>query len=246
MKSHLIIDNSSKVEELKDSDDDNDSFHSFDEPEHVKENQQIKDKIIEDFEKSVKENTQKEESEEAKNTTFVADFNKAEEWKVEGNELFKSREYLEAFDNYKRAVSYCPDDKPESKAIYLNNKGMALIKLEKEEEAIEAFTESISFNENYLKPRYQKMTILKQQEKYSEAMTEAKAICQRDPNFRGIKGEIITLERLEKEKLEKMKNEVLGNLKNLGNSILGNFGMSLDNFKFNQNPDGTYNISMGK
>ena len=40
-----------------------------------------------------------------------------------------------------------------------------------------------------------------------------------------------------------MKNEVLGNLKGLGNTILGKFGMSLDNFKLNQNPDGTYNIA---
>lgn len=32
-------------------------------------------------------------------------------------------------------------------------------------------------------------------------------------------------------------------LKNLGNSLLGNFGMSLDNFKLNSNGQGGYNIS---
>ena len=42
-----------------------------------------------------------------------------------------------------------------------------------------------------------------------------------------------------------MKTEVMGNLKNLGNMFLGNFGMSLDNFKLNQNQDGTYNINYG-
>ena len=55
--------------------------------------------------------------------------------------------------------------------------------------------------------------------------------------------ELDTLERLKKEKFEKMKDEVLGNLKNLGNKFLGNFGMSLDNFKMTQNPDGTYGMS---
>ncbi len=40
-----------------------------------------------------------------------------------------------------------------------------------------------------------------------------------------------------------MKNEVLGNLKSLVNMFLGKFGMSLDNFKMNQNPDGTYGVS---
>ena len=51
------------------------------------------------------------------------------------------------------------------------------------------------------------------------------------------------LERLQKEKMEKMKDEVVGNLKTLGNSMLGYFGMSVDNFKMQQNPDGTYNIN---
>lgn len=40
-----------------------------------------------------------------------------------------------------------------------------------------------------------------------------------------------------------MKDEVMGNLKNLGNMVLGKFGMSLDNFKMNPNADGTYNVS---
>lgn len=32
-------------------------------------------------------------------------------------------------------------------------------------------------------------------------------------------------------------------LKNIGNSILGYFGMSLDNFKLEQGPNGGYNVS---
>ena len=46
--------------------------------------------------------------------------------------------------------------------------------------------------------------------------------------------------------MEKKKTEVLGNLKDLGNKFLGNFGISLDNFKMNQNPDGTYGVSYNK
>jgi|TARA_B110000305_G_C19144210_1_gene494986 hypothetical protein len=40
-----------------------------------------------------------------------------------------------------------------------------------------------------------------------------------------------------------MKEEVMGGMKNLGNKFLSNFGMSMDNFKMAQNPDGTYNIN---
>lgn len=35
----------------------------------------------------------------------------------------------------------------------------------------------------------------------------------------------------------------MSGLKNIGNSVLGWFGMSLDNFKINKNPDGTYGVS---
>jgi len=55
------------------------------------------------------------------------------------------------------------------------------------------------------------------------------------------------LEKENEEKMSKLKDEALGKLKDLGNSILGNFGMSLDNFKMTQDPNsGGWNISMQK
>ena len=43
--------------------------------------------------------------------------------------------------------------------------------------------------------------------------------------------------------MAKMKDEALGKLKELGNSFLGNFGMSLDNFNMKQDEKtGSWNI----
>jgi hypothetical protein len=43
--------------------------------------------------------------------------------------------------------------------------------------------------------------------------------------------------------MNKMKDEALGKLKDLGNTILGNFGLSLDNFKMTQDTNsGSWNI----
>jgi hypothetical protein len=53
------------------------------------------------------------------------------------------------------------------------------------------------------------------------------------------------LEKIHEEKMNKLKDEALGKLKDLGNSILGNFGMSLDNFKMTQDPNtGSWSINM--
>jgi hypothetical protein len=47
--------------------------------------------------------------------------------------------------------------------------------------------------------------------------------------------------------MTKMKDEALGKLKDLGNTILGNFGLSLDNFKMVQDPQtGGWSINMNK
>jgi len=51
-------------------------------------------------------------------------------------------------------------------------------------------------------------------------------------------------EALVEERRERLKDEMIGKLKDLGNNLLGNFGMSLDNFKATQDPaTGSYNIS---
>lgn len=47
-------------------------------------------------------------------------------------------------------------------------------------------------------------------------------------------------------KKKQMTDEVLGKLKDLGNSFLGMFGMNLNNFKMNSNPQGGYSISIEK
>ena len=49
------------------------------------------------------------------------------------------------------------------------------------------------------------------------------------------------------ERNEKLKEEMIGKLKDVGNKILGKFGMSLDNFKMVPDPNtGGYNIKFEK
>lgn len=118
--------------------------------------------------------------------------------------------------------------------------------MDKKLQAKGEFTKAIELNDRYPKPLYHRMNLYKEEEEYDAALADAKKIMEIDPHWLSPQLEmkiIPELERLQKEKFEKMKDEVVTNLKKVGNSVLGYFGMSIDNFKAQQNPDGTYNIN---
>jgi hypothetical protein len=76
---------------------------------------------------------------------------------------------------------------------------------------------------------------------------DLKKVIELDPGNRQGRESIQRLEPLAAEKAEKMKAEMLGKLKEMGNSLLGRFGMSIDNFKAVQDPNtGSYSISFQK
>ena len=73
---------------------------------------------------------------------------------------------------------------------------------------------------------------------------DAKSIQEMEPGYPKIETLVRRLERVHAEKMEAMKEEAMGKLKELGNSVLGFMGMKLDDFKFSQDPStGSWNIS---
>jgi tetratricopeptide (TPR) repeat protein len=76
------------------------------------------------------------------------------------------------------------------------------------------------------------------------ALADAKKALELDPSNRSLRSNVARLQKIEDDRLEKLKEETMGKLKDLGNSILGNFGLSMDNFKAVQDPKtGSYSIS---
>jgi tetratricopeptide (TPR) repeat protein len=248
---------------------------------------------------------------------------KSEEFKRQGNEFFKKKDYLNAYDMYSDAIDACPgmngeeilqlkedhelnerekanerylrdtdrrrhkrgssgqdqgqtddndndndndnenDNKDGDKftpnefevppheygtklAVYHSNRAACLLHENRYEEAIKDCNIAVYLNPKYTKAYIRRMTAYEETDQTEEALRDAKSAIELDPNNRDIKKHVLRLQKVEDERMEKLKEETMGKLKDLGNSILGNFGLSLDNFQAKQDPNtGSYNISFG-
>lgn len=117
--------------------------------------------------------------------------------------------------------------------------------MEEFELVVEDCDKALKLNPKYVKVLIRRYQANEKLDKIDEALTDAKSVQTIDPSYPKIAETVKRLDKLNAEKMEKMKGEALGKLKELGNSILGNFGMSLDSFKMTQDPkSGGWNISM--
>ena len=77
-----------------------------------------------------------------------------------------------------------------------------------------------------------------------EALDDMKKVVEIDPSVAEARRAVPRLQVAAEKKAEELKEQMMGQLKELGNSLLGKFGMSLDNFKAEKDPaTGSYNIS---
>lgn len=135
----------------------------------------------------------------------------------------------------------------EKLAIFLNNRAASLIQLQRFEQAISDADVAILLNPNYTKAYLRRATALEKTERNDEALKDLKRASALEPSNGTIRKSVARVQKLEDERLEKLKEETIGKLKDLGNSLLGNFGLSLDNFNTVQDPKtGSYSISFNQ
>jgi len=129
-------------------------------------------------------------------------------------------------------------------AVYYCNRAACFLHLQWYEKVIHDCNIAILFNPSYTKAYTRRMSAHEQTDKIEEALRDAQTAFQLEPNNKQIQNHVTRLKKLNDERLEKLKEETIGKLKDLGNSILGKFGLSLDNFKSVKDPNtGSYSIS---
>eukprot|EP00241_Pyramimonas_parkeae_P011142 CAMPEP_0114226394 /NCGR_PEP_ID=MMETSP0058-20121206/1212_1 /TAXON_ID=36894 /ORGANISM="Pyramimonas parkeae, CCMP726" /LENGTH=225 /DNA_ID=CAMNT_0001337123 /DNA_START=252 /DNA_END=929 /DNA_ORIENTATION=- len=168
---------------------------------------------------------------------------KAEELKREGNVLYAEEKYLESREKYTAAVQAAPPEW-EAIAVYYANRAASNMFLGNYEDVVDDCTKSLELRPEYAKARQRRAHAYEKLDDVEKALEDLKAIMANDSGHFKVVGDVNRLEALVEERRERLKDEMIGKLKDLGNNLLGNFGMSLDNFKATQDPaTGSYNIS---
>ncbi|XP_047322784.1 tetratricopeptide repeat protein 1-like [Impatiens glandulifera] len=170
--------------------------------------------------------------------------------KLEGNTLFKSALYEDALLQYDLALQIAPD-MPSSLDMRSNchaNRALCFSKLMKNEDTVKECTKALELNPSYIKALLRRAEAHEKLEHFEEAIADMKKILELDQSDSLDKTQasrnIKRLEPLAAEKRERMKEEMMGKLKEMGNTVLGRFGMSVDNFKAIKDPNtGSYSIS---
>lgn len=121
------------------------------------------------------------------------------------------------------------------------------------EKAVQDCTVAIYLKPDYTKALLRRSTARERMNQTDIALADSKKallalqrqnIDRYGQQYKTVEQTVKRLQKLEDERLETLKAETLDKLKDLGNSILGNFGLSLDSFQAQQDPKtGSYNIS---
>ncbi|WMV36431.1 hypothetical protein MTR67_029816 [Solanum verrucosum] len=173
----------------------------------------------------------------------------ANDAKVEGNALFKDGLYEEALSKYELALQVAADipSSTEIRSICHANRAACFTKLGKHEETIKECTKALELNPTYIKALVRRAEAHEKLEHFEEAITDMTKILELEPSHDQARRTVMRLKPLADEKREKMKEEMIGKLKEMGNSILGRFGMSVDNFKTVKDPNtGSYSVQFQK
>ncbi|KAG5437479.1 hypothetical protein PCANB_000907 [Pneumocystis canis] len=173
----------------------------------------------------------------------------AEEYKLDGNELFRQASFDAAITSYQKALDISSPDEKNQRAIYHANIAACYIRKELWDQAVNACTLALKEDPLYIKALHRRAQANEKIATWCslDAALLEKNIPQTSPILKSIKESISRIKPKLSEAQEKEKTQALNQLKNLGNNILGKFGLSTDNFKITQDPQTKgYSISFQK
>ena len=167
--------------------------------------------------------------------------------KAEGNAFYRDKDFYKAMGIYTDGIELCRNQFDEERSILYSNRAACHLTKEEYVEAEEDCTAAIALNENYLKAILRRAHAREKLDKLSPALEDYQKVVELDPRNATAIPAVLRLPDQIKEQQEKMKEECISKLKDLGNLVLKPFGLSTDNFKMIQDPNtGGYNIQFSQ
>ncbi|XP_060528150.1 tetratricopeptide repeat protein 1 [Cylas formicarius] len=173
--------------------------------------------------------------------------NRAIDLKSIGNQKFKEESYADSIQFYTDGLRICPLKFQIDRSMLYANRAASKAKLNRKLSAIEDCSKAIELNGNYVKAYLRRAKLYEETEKFDESLEDYKKILEIDSGCQEALAAQVRLPPMINERNEKLKTEMLGKLKDLGNVILRPFGLSTDNFQLTQDPNsGSYSINFSQ
>lgn len=159
-----------------------------------------------------------------------------------GGASYKLKDFHAAVSHYEAAAGLLAPSLPSELAKIHSNLCICFLKLDQPEAAISHADIALKLNPGWGKVLGNRAEAALRLNRYEESFRDFSELEKIDPSLINPSRYIEAKTKSEAE-FERKKKEVMGQLKDLGNSLLGKFGMSLDNFNFAPSPNGGYNIN---
>jgi valyl-tRNA synthetase len=206
-----------------------------------------------------KEEVEEEEEEEEEKEKAISCYNethcaaegaeKPEEMqrlKEEANQWFLQDDYEAARQGYVKALAYCLPGCRET-AMLFGNLAACDLKQMRWQQAVHHSNQAIQMDSNYVKGYYRRAMAYERWGKaanLNKALEDYRKVLELEPHHGEAKMAIARLPFYIEQAQNREKDEMLAQLKDVGNKILGKFGLSTDNFQMKQDPQtGGYSVN---
>ena len=148
----------------------------------------------------------------------------------------------------RRKIAMLRVENRKNRSVYFANRAACFLALNEYESAASDCSDAIDLDPTYLKAYMRRAMAFEKLEEYDRGLDDAQHILKSIDSANGFaKAYVARITPIAEKKREELKDEMVSKLKELGNSLLGNFGLSLDNFKAEQDPDtGSYSIKFSQ
>ncbi|TRZ03803.1 hypothetical protein DNTS_027795 [Danionella cerebrum] len=153
-------------------------------------------------------------------------------------------DHVEAEESYSAALRLCPVCFSTERSVLFSNRAAARLHQDKKESAISDCSKAIELNPDYIRAILRRAELYEKTDKLDEALEDYKTVLEKDPGVPAAREACMRLPRQIEERNEKLKEEMLSKLKDLGNMFLRPFGLSTSNFQVNQDSNtGSYSVN---